>query len=304
MRTAEQEMLQHWLVERALDCALAKGDAAGSAPPDPSAQNDLKDGPLAPGQIRLLAPALSPGSPPRYVAVCGSGMDTDTLIPFGRYAHPALPGECATALTAAPLRVACLWTATSVDAMRAAQNSWLAGTLAPAVVRAMSEALTDFRTGRTPRPESTGASGPRLTHPRDPRHDYIEEERSLADTISHSCGTQGAPSDTLYQMPRPDTTRRVAAEDHTPYGRVHDLAIAGTVLRLRWDSASGQNLVHIEAENGEISEHFDGAWLQDQDGNCSSPIWNGQLQVPAALIETSTQLTRPEGSIYKLLRTR
>lgn len=304
MPSAEQDMLQAWVAERALDGALAAGDAPDSPAPEPGRQTVLDEPALALGQIRLLTPALAPGPTPRYVSVCDTHMGTVILVPFGRYALPALPGEYATSLMSPPLRVACLWNAIEVDAQRTAQNSWFAGTLDATIAARLSRALEWFHTGDPTLHQEVGVTGPRLIHPQDPRHEYIQEERRLSHAIRRDCGALQAAPPALYLRPLTDPADRVAAESQTSYGRFQRAAIAGTVLWLKWDSVSGQDQVRIEDPNGGLSQHFDGCWLQNPDGDCSSPAWNGKLQVPAPLMETATHMVRPEGTTLRLLRTR
>src|ERR1019366_2114447 len=85
---------------------------------------------LAVGQIRLLRPNDAPGvDRPIYVALLQEAPPTAwQVVPFSRFAEPAVPGEWLTGRNEPPLRVLGLWNTRLLPAP-AVQRSWLVGEL-------------------------------------------------------------------------------------------------------------------------------------------------------------------------------
>ncbi len=220
---AERNKLSAWLDEWRLHQAMGSADEASApagAEPMPGGcdrpvgatlpQRPYRSG-LRAGDILLLKP-VTPLTRlrPIYVAVLQSEGSSEwwRVAPFGRLALPATPDEVETGLKAPPLRVLCLWNGHVVPAPRLLLWAWL--------VRRMTKAerLAAFKAGEARR-------GPRLVHPLDPRHTYLDEERVLwreweqavraADTPDTAMAT-GAGSD-LWE------DARAAERLDDPYGK-------------------------------------------------------------------------------------
>lgn len=174
--SSPRETLAAWLAERALDQSLAD-----DAPPLSLRRAVRYDEPAAtpkPGEVYLLRPAET-GWGPVYVLVLESETAGWRVIPFGRYATPAVPGEWATGLDAVPLRVLCPWNSRVVRPE----------VLLPGVVKRMApKRLVDFvsmyrhiMTRETLAKKISTLLGPPLIHPADPRYAYLDEERTRLD---------------------------------------------------------------------------------------------------------------------------
>ena len=146
--------------------------------------------PLQAGSIVLLPPDTEvTRSRPVYVALIeATEGDRWRVVPFGRFALPALPGELATGRRAPPLRVLCVWNSAVVDSARLAQG-WQVGQLLAREMRWVRQRL-DLPENTPPPAPLARRLGPPLIHPLDPRHDYIEEERLLWEEpgVATSCG--------------------------------------------------------------------------------------------------------------------
>lgn len=201
--------LSQWLGEWALFRALA---------PDASSAEDHRPTPLAtpsdrtavqPGDIRLLHPSIEPNAP-RYVAVIESaGREGWRVAPFGLLAEPATPEEVATGRTAPGLRVLCAWNRFDMPAS-SLQTCWLADRLSEAEQDVL---LTPLRGSPV---EGSAAwpperVGPPLSHPLDPRWDYLEMESELRHRAS-----QTPRRGVVYDIG--DGELRKAAEGRAPYG--------------------------------------------------------------------------------------
>ncbi len=175
--SSHRETLAAWLAERALDQLLAD-----EAPPPRSFHRAVRyDEPAAtpkPGEVYLLRPAET-GWGPVYVLVLEPDPAGWRVIPFGRYATPAVPGEWATGLDSVPLRVLCAWNSRVVRPE----------VLLPGMVkRISSKRWVDFVSmyrhimTRAPLAKKMSAPpGPPLVHPADPRYAYLDEERTRLD---------------------------------------------------------------------------------------------------------------------------
>ena len=137
------------------------------------------------------------------------------MLPFGRLAYPAVPGEWLTGREAGPCRLLCLWNAFVLSG-DAASRSWvLCDWPAQHVERVREGRATLAEDGELP-PAMRGQAGPPLLHPLDPRWDYLDEERlwTLALANNTAAGTLYFP---LPERP-PEEIQR-AAEAHEEYGR-------------------------------------------------------------------------------------
>jgi hypothetical protein len=166
----DREKLSLWMDEWLLDHALAAadgthcGDECGAGlPPHPFA-----DG-LRVGDILLLKPVTPlTARRPTYVVVVAPADDAGwwRVAPFSRLSTPATPEEVETGLKAHPLRVLCLWNGHAVPARRLTAWAWRVGRITKAALARIGAA-------------GDGRRGPRLVHPLDPRHTYLDEERAL-----------------------------------------------------------------------------------------------------------------------------
>jgi hypothetical protein len=171
-----REALAAWLAERVLDQSLAE-----DPPPRVlrrAVHYDEKPVLPKPGEVYLLRPTHANWGPV-YVLVLEPAPAGWRVVPFGRYATPAVPGEWATGLEAVPLRVLCGWNSRVVRPE----------VLLPGVVKRMApKRLVDFISmyrhimTRAPAPKKSSVSlGPPLIHPADPRYAYLDEERTRLD---------------------------------------------------------------------------------------------------------------------------
>jgi hypothetical protein len=131
----------------------------------------------APGQVRLLAPALTPAaSRPVYVAVLREWETGDLLVaPFGPFSVPATTTELLTRRLDLALRVLCLWNARTVP-LTVLRQSWL---VEPLTVREAADAWAVFRCAATGRPIPATLArrvGPPIFVPTDPRLIYQTRE--------------------------------------------------------------------------------------------------------------------------------
>lgn len=181
----QREKLAAWLAEWRLDQELPPPETTADATPPEAAENgpdrsaDLtvaaSGAELKAGDVVLLPPVgeVTSGRPV-YVALLEEAPRGGWLCaPFSRFSTPATEGEFETDRGFDPLKVVCAWNANALSSPLLAQG-WLVGHLAASDVKA----LADFASGK--RAELPPARrGPPLVHPLDPRHEYLEEERSL-----------------------------------------------------------------------------------------------------------------------------
>ncbi len=171
-----RRQLAAWLAERALDRQLAE-----PAAPETSAsplRYDAPQGSPQPGEIYLARPSTEDWGPV-YVLVVEAEASGIQIVPFGRYATPAVPGEWRSGMEAAPLRVLCGWNSRAVAVAR----------LLPGVVKRIgAKPLAENRllceavgAGVPPPAHLAERLGPPLVHPADPRYAYLDEERERID---------------------------------------------------------------------------------------------------------------------------
>lgn len=171
--TEQREKLAIWLKEWQLEKSLPTEPVI----PPSNATTDLAIGmtEINNGDIILLPPVgETTANRPVYVAVIdNASYETWTCVPFSRFSTPATDGEMSTGREFKPLKVICAWNSGKITG-EILRKGWLVGHLAETDVKI----LLDYIAGtRTELPDSR--RGPKLVHPLDPRHDYIEEERSL-----------------------------------------------------------------------------------------------------------------------------
>lgn len=227
VRLRQRRKLSLWLEEWRIDRTLAAVthdtaqplpesgvSEAGGAGTESTGQVDGRQTPPAVGQIRLLPPVQVTGAQDRpvYVLVLeDAGAGAWRVVPFSRFANPAIPGEWMTGLRGLPLRVLCLWNARIV-AQAVLAASWISRTLPAGQVGRAQAAWRDFSEGcSTDRTALTRGFGPPLEHPLDPRHEYIQEERGLLDA-SLGAGADDEDQDDVSSYEVAGSELRKAAE--------------------------------------------------------------------------------------------
>ncbi|MDA1044477.1 MAG: hypothetical protein O3C57_04555 [Verrucomicrobia bacterium] len=304
----ERERLRRWLVERELDARLRLESSALTRAPSASREDIPADDidPAAPGQIRLLHPIDLTLHTPRYIAVLETRSTPDVVIvaPYSRYATPALPGELLTQRIAPPLRVLCLWNVCELDRQKLSTQSWLAGELSISE-RDDARQVREYLLAGLTCAEAVGARlGPRLLHPNDPRHNYIEEERAWRQSLGENKAPSTESRLRLYPLMAPDApTLARAAESRTPYGHETLFAIDRFALRLRCETAPDQIriLIHVVDPQNHPSTRLDGGYLLTTEGLSSAPIWNGQCQIRSG--KSISRVVTPQGETHRLHQT-
>jgi hypothetical protein len=124
-----------------------------------------------------MHPATSGGAMgPVYVCVAASvGNELFRIVPYGRFAEPALQDEFRTRRSEPFLRVLQLGRAADVPARHLACG-WLITSLSPVQLGEVKAALDMAGRERRANQRHSLRTGPPLWSILDPRHDYIEEE--------------------------------------------------------------------------------------------------------------------------------
>jgi len=173
LSSSHREALAAWLGERALDHTLT-----AEAPPPPFRRVIRYDEPAVspnPGEVYLLRPTNA-GWGPVYVLILASEPAGWRVIPFGRYATPAVPGEWATGLDSVPLRVLCFWNSRIVR-----PEIFLPGVVKRMAPKRFAEFVSVFHHIISRGSVMKKQCGPPLIHPADPRYAYLDEERERVD---------------------------------------------------------------------------------------------------------------------------
>lgn len=170
--------LQAWMMEWETDRALP----APAEPPQclpPILRYDVR---VRPGEIWLLHPS-APALPERpiYMAVLFIHQGASARVaPFSRFQSPAFEGEWRTGRSSGPLRVLGLGFQRIVPT-RALASGWRADRLTAAEMKAVRGWLDSAAGEEAAHPALRGRCGPPLTHPDDPRWDYVREESAWLD---------------------------------------------------------------------------------------------------------------------------
>src|SRR5690606_38221849 len=114
---------------------------------------------------------------PRYAALLEKTENFWRAVPFSRFPVPATPGEIATGREDIPLKVLCPWNLCLINSHRLV-GGWVVDHLSPEEKNLLNIALA-LTPDQHPPAALKGRHGPRLTHPFDPRHEYIDQERLL-----------------------------------------------------------------------------------------------------------------------------
>lgn len=175
----QRRMLARWLAEWKIEKDLPDGHPA----PMPAGRQtssasvftvEAAGEILSPGDIVLLPPiGETTAARPVYVALAEKRDNQWTAVPFSRFSLPATEEEFATRSDFEPTKVLCLWNAGTVP-VTILSRGWRVGKLkAPdlkTVLKFLSGEKAELPDNRR---------GPMLRHPLDPRHDYLEEEKTL-----------------------------------------------------------------------------------------------------------------------------
>jgi len=181
-RDSERYRLALWLAERETDLLFEKPPAPQSHPGEFLYIRRVDA--ISPGDIYVLQPGKNQAQAqlwtPVYILVMQPAVRNKWLVvPFGRYASAAVPGEWSTGMTAVPLRVLCFWNARSVHA-----DVFLPGAAHKLSAKKMQDVqiVYDFvMSGGDLSQSLSKGLGPPLVHPADPRYEYLEEERKRLD---------------------------------------------------------------------------------------------------------------------------
>jgi len=196
----EQNKLRAWLEEFALLQGEEFPSVSASSEIDFSEESAPEE-----GQIRLW-PALDE---PFYGLLLRAGYATWRVLPFSPLSLPAIPAE-ARVREEPPIHVLEGWNLRTVSTA-VVRQSWCAGTIPSEAWFWLQEWLMVVEEGGEMPERFLPQTGPRLKHPLDPRHAYLDREAERAD----ACLGESPAS---YQT-RPQSR---AAEDSTEYGRRDD----------------------------------------------------------------------------------
>ena len=200
----QKRALARWLSEWRIDKMLREDDrspsASGSRDPETAYKSsgplyDMKS--AAVGQIRLLHPVShETAKRPRYIAVLKDNGDGSWLVaPFGRFSEPAVPGEWKTGRNIPVLRTLCIWNAQRLSDTVLAR-SWVVDRMTASRV-AQAVTIHGFLAESRQHPRAISLRvGPPLSHPLDPRVEYLEEEREWFATLpakQHSAKPEISP---------------------------------------------------------------------------------------------------------------
>jgi hypothetical protein len=213
-----RRQLAEWLAERELDRLLDDpGTETGAAA---EFRYDRDVGEIEPGAIYVLLPAArrdAAWGPVYIMAMERLENSCWRVIPFARYAVPAVPGEWSTGLMMPPLRVLCFWNAREISS-----ECILPGAAKKLTARLLRELHIVYRHvffGEKADDRLTKRLGPPIQHPADPRYDYLDEEKMRLDEHKHRAAGQ------IIQFDDSDSSRlewRLAAEGRPRYGKSPD----------------------------------------------------------------------------------
>ncbi|NQU12239.1 hypothetical protein HQ590_15700 [bacterium] len=307
----QQDRLRRWLAEWSIAQRLQDPDAIPPAPSRTTAVPGARaingePGPT-PGQIRLLAPVTTANPDrPLYVAVLREESAGAWLIaPFGRFAEPAIPAEWQTGRTARPLRILCLWNTRFLPAT-ILTSSWVVDQFTDQELEG-ALAVLDHHQIAVPLPDHLALQiGPRLIHPLDPRHDYLETERGLFDQAVPTPAAAGSGGPVV-RFPesrerfRPELA--LAAETPAAYRTARTYQIAQTpyfIIATPRPDFKGLT-VRVTDASGHTTTALDGSVLRLPDHTSSTPIHSGQTTLPQAALPAGTVLITPQGTARRLL---
>jgi len=206
--------LAAWLAEREIDGLLKDSDDeyGGSV----SIRYDRQIGEVVPGDVYVLTPSAL-NQTPVYVVVLEKTGDPSRwrVVPFSRYATPAVPGEWATGLRDSPLHVLCFWNVRETSAQCFLPGA--AKKLSPRMLKNIHSVYRLVMFGELADESLTKRLGPPIRHPADPRHEYLDEDRLRIDHQlrgHQAVGFEGVGSGSV--------PWRMAAEGRPRYGSKED----------------------------------------------------------------------------------
>jgi hypothetical protein len=271
------------LVEGEVDSGFRRGSEPGSAtaPFDPD---------VCVGQIRLLSPKLIPDCPRfLYFAVVADWAEGMKLIsPFSNFSEPASPGELHTGRSDFALRVLCLWNSHTLPSELLA-HSWIVDRMTESEVDAAWAVFESATLGKPLPAELVQRVGPPISHPRDPRRQYQEEEVRLMSPLRQKAISwaedHGLPSNVIQLR----ELAELAAQ--------HEMALAAAEVsgsiaeRIFWtQNKQTKVIVRLQGKTysisvwdavGEPSNQLDGCVLIGPEGQQIARISNGVARVPA-----------------------
>ena len=267
------------------------------------------EAPLSPGQIRLLAPEVTPDAAiPLYVAILKEWEKELFLVaPYGRFSEPGTTGELLTGREESSLRVLCLWNAHTVASSTVAQ-SWFIDELSEEEAEQAWQTFRHVATGADLDESLQQKVGPPILHAEDPRIEYQEQETSRMSAVmqyeepSLGISRDGAETPALVLVPwigGYEQHRELALVAQTPsiYDGESLFHVAGQPLSLcvRPHSNWRDCVCLVVDDAGEPSESLDGYRLKSARGETSAPIQKSQVVVSAAILRDGFTLLNPSG---------
>lgn len=289
-RNTQRRQLANWLAEWELQQLLEEDEPSEESrvlrmPSLPGTTYQHKE--VSVGDIVLLQPARSVDEPDGLLYAVLLENPTPTvgqwfLVPFSRFAVPALPSEWVTGLRAAPLRVLCCWNYRQVS-VASIPPHWRVRRLNKGQRVLFAEVVRCLVEGTTLSERHHSRVGPPLLHPGDPRHRYMEEERARLDRQIEqgveqdglSVDAPSAPyvSETLGY----DDLDLLAAESRSLYGLrggVYVTADEAYIVAL-YPLDAEQVRVRIVNRDGISTTVFDRGYLEAEDSQRSGRIEQG-----------------------------
>lgn len=318
-RIMQRQQLANWLAEWEL-CQLLEGDekterdSLRRLPSMSGTTYERKD--VSVGDIVLLRPACSVHEQdgPLYAVLLAHpnvSIEQWLLVPFSRFAVPAMPAEWMTGLRAEPLRVLCCWNYRRVS-VAGIPPHWRVRGLNKGQRVLFTEVMRCLMEGAMLPERQQSRVGPPLLHPGDPRHRYMEEERERVDRqlergiddndLSVDMPTTPYVSETLGY----DDLELLAAESRSLYG------LRGGVY-VTTDDAYIVALYPLDAEHvrvrivnrdGTSTAAFDCGYLEAEDGQRSGSIKQGVASASKSMALQLQKLFDAEGQPRLLKQSR
>jgi hypothetical protein len=211
----DRKKFNEWLAEREMDLMLSA--RADESPKGLEIIYSIGRRKIKVGDIYILNPVANWG--PVYAVVLEEvSAERCLIVPFGRYATPAVPGEWSTGLRDVPLRVLCIWNSRVVDG-----DVLLSKRAKKISLKKVSDIYGVYRHVLSGAPVSDRLArslGPPLIHPADPRQDYLDEERQrLNDHVAETLLTPDSNMISFNEGKEELMAWRLAAEGRPRYGK-------------------------------------------------------------------------------------
>lgn len=315
----EALMLDAWLDERTVDV----GQDADGLPDEVKyvRQDNTRlaraagdyDGEIVSGQIRILSKRFTadPDVVP-YVAVLDEDQDGKWIVaPFSKYSYPATPGEMATGIRHAGLRVIQAWNARAMHGSLLAK-SYLFGEM-PDSVRRDGLALFRHETAGVDLPEDfSSLRGCAIGMDADPRRDYIEETISRLRPLStavkaterirvvkraEDMGMEFA--ERMVKSRLVDEEEKLAAGKRRPHSETYD--VGEIELDLEYSpEAEAVTMTFYDADD-ETYLGYDGYGLLGANQEFLGTFRNGFIRVPVESVRDSFMLTDSDGEAVEVV---